>query len=161
MSIQIHLHHRVIRQLSEPENQTQTKAIAAARAKTVIRHLVSGLPPASSGLLEQRTDRRMKNSFKFDLGSGFRLICVRAKNQIHVVFFGGHDRCDTWLSRHGRNKMCYKGQTRVLSRQRPLSPGPEPVFPEEKATVEQHDFPRIEQKYLRRVFRGLTGALSG
>lgn len=148
----VHLHPQVSHQLAAAEKQSNAPAIAAAKAKKIIDALIHGETLTSAGLLRPRTDRRIKNCLKFDLGSGFRLICTREKNAVHVIFFGDHDSCDAWLTRHGRRKLDSKQNVVVLKNT------PAPVLSRGNEHIKkQTRVPEISQKQLRVVFKGLLG----
>ena len=155
----IHIHHQVSRQLAAVAECNNRTAIASARAKEIIEILKQGVPLSSSGHAKPKTDRRLKNSIKFDLGSGFRLICIRRKAAIHVMFLGDHDCCDTWLTQHGRKKPYKKGTDVFFIR--PDAPAPLPAAlagrDERACQEEETGLPEISQKDLRRVFKGLVG----
>ncbi len=159
MTDQVHVYPKLERQLLALKRRSNAPAIAAERARQVIALLIRGKNPTSAGLMRPRTDKRLKNSLKFDLGSGFRLICIREKRIIYVMFAGDHDSTDAWLDHHLSGKphkttlpmkifpidrscpaKAVKNQTKASSKSSPFEkPGPE----------------EISQENLRRVFSGL------
>lgn len=153
----IHLHHQVKRQLTAMEKQNNSPAFASGRAKKVIDALILGRPLSTAGLLRPRTDRRLKNSLKFDLGSGFRLICIRKKDALHVMFFGDHDSCDTWLTHHGRKKLHKDKQNVVVLRKETPAFPPQVLSGHNEHLEGRTNLPEISQKDLRIVFKGLLG----
>lgn len=157
MTDQIYVYPKVYRQLSGMERQHHTPAIAAQRARRIIRALIRGETPAKNGLLCPRRDNRLENCLKFNLGSGFRLICIKDRKRIYVMFAGDHGNCDAWLDNY-RKKNPHKkpGMERFPvkdpGRPRPIPPQPPGIC------SEKDDFGRISQKDLRHVFRGLVGS---
>ena len=161
MTVAVHIYPRLERQLATLEQQVNAPAIAAGRARAIIKALIQGSSPASAGLLRPKPDRRLKNSLKFNLGSGFRLICIREKSQIFIMFAGDHDSCDVWLTANSKGKPHRNGlQMDVYAPKAPkdracpphadaryLTPGPDLADP---------CLNEISQADLRRVFRGLV-----
>ena len=158
------LHRQLVGILAREKGCCDARTIAARRAKTIINNLSRGIGPTPVGRMGAKADRRIKNSLKFDLGSGFRLICIKEKPNIHAVFMGDHDRCDAWLNHHiqcaphKRRTPCRRSSDIPDALSDPGAdmdathqiPPPEADFP----------CPDISQKDLRRVFSGLCTTLS-
>lgn len=133
--------------------------IAASRAQDIIRAMSGGIEPNRAGLLCRKKDARVKNLFKFNLGKGFRLISIKEKDQIYVLFFGTHDQCDRWLD-DNRKKNPQKQPRHSITYK--------VVITDEREKPDRiHDFrdladnccsdlPPVSQEDLRRVFCGLT-----
>ena len=160
MAEQVKIYLKIERQLTALEKQTNAPAVAAERARQIIEALIHGISPAAAGLMKPRADQRVKNSIKFNLGSGFRLICIKERKTIYVMFVGGHDQCDAWLNNFSRKKP-HKNELEmdihlvadsVAARAIPKS---EPL---ESLDISFDDslYPDISQADLRRVFKGLT-----
>jgi len=74
---------------------------AAERAEKLICDISHGAI-SEAELLTKKTkngELRLNNCLKFDLGSGYRLICLREKVGLCFVFVGTHDACDRWLDK--------------------------------------------------------------
>lgn len=158
MAAQVHIYPKIERQLASLEKQEKAPCIAAARARRIIDALIRGMRPASSGLLKRKTDKRLKNSLKFDLGSGFRLICVEEGEIIHVLFIGDHDNCDNWLDNYSKKKP-HKKQLELQSYTIDTGGTAMSVTPShrQETSIDDPGFPQISQEALRQVFKGLTG----
>ncbi len=154
MAIQVNVHPKVERQLTALEKQAKNPSIVAARARRIIGALIRGMPLASAGLLKRKTDKRVKNCLKFDLGLGYRLVCIKEEKIIFVLFVGDHDNCDNWLDNHSRKKP-HKPELEMHSHTVENAPSENRLF----AVVSFDDpcFCHIAQKDLRRVFKGLIG----
>ncbi|MDD9304257.1 MAG: hypothetical protein HUK40_18680 [Desulfobacter sp.] len=157
MPTQVHIHAKVERQLAALEKQGKTRSIAADRSRRIIDALIQGKNPAGAGLLKRKTDRRVKNCLKFDLGAGFRLICVSEGKNIHVLFVGDHDSTDNWLDNH-RKKRPHKTELAMHSYTvgkgcDRLSKLPGTV----NDVLGDPGFFQLSQEDLRRVFKGLIG----
>jgi len=157
MPIQVHIYPKFERQLATLERQGNMCSIAAQRARRIIDALVRGETPASAGLLKRKTDKRVKNCLKFDLGSGFRLICISERDIVYVLFVGDHDSADNWLDNY-KNKKKHKTEGAmhiytVEKRCARISGTPGPM----EDVLDGPDFPQVSQEELRRVFKGLVG----
>jgi len=157
MPKQIHVYPKVERQLAAFERQGTTRSIAAQRARRIIDILIQGDRPASAGLLKRKTDKRVRNCLKFDLGAGFRLICVSEGKIIYVLFVGDHGSADNWLDNYSKKKphtIEFEMNTYIVDRQcAQMSGMPAPM----KDMFENPGFSRITQEALRRIFKGLVG----
>ncbi len=157
MPKQIHVSPKVERQLGMLERQGTTRSIAAQRVKRIIDALIQGDSPASAGLLKKKSDRRVKNCLKFDLGAGFRLICVSEGKIIYVLFVGDHDSSDNWLDNYSKrkpHKTELEMRTYIVGKQpAQISCTPVPM----KDVAEGSHFLKITQEDLRQVFKGLVG----
>jgi|GEM_PF-865779 len=171
MPDQIYIIPRLERQLEQMAKQTNAPAVAAQRAQQIIDSLIQGntpvpgcarevdsetVAPAGAGLLRYRKDKRVKNSLKFNLGKGYRLICIKEKKAIYLMFVGDHDSSDAWLD-HFTRKRPHKADMSLASvfaveNHMPSRPGAR--LPD-KAPFSDPLPGKIPQDMLRRVFRGL------
>ncbi|OGR26079.1 MAG: hypothetical protein A2277_19720 [Desulfobacterales bacterium RIFOXYA12_FULL_46_15] len=153
----IHVHPKVEKRLDQMEGLEKAPSIAAKRARIIIQSLVDGVQPSHAGRLSKRKDARIDNLFKFDLGSGYRLVCIKEKFCIHILYVGSHDNCDTWLDANSRKKphktgVCMKVYCVVPSQ----AEGMTEEFPAES---ECFMIPEISQEDLKKVFRGIAGCI--
>ena len=117
-----------------------------------------GPDPVGAGLLRYRKDKRVKNSLKFNLGQGFRLICIKEKKEIYVMFMGDHDSSDAWLDHFTRKRPHKADMTMAVfsvesEPEDTISSFPAVAPPEEDLF---EPLPKeIPQEMLRKVFRGL------
>lgn len=160
MAEQVHIYPKIERQLTALEKQTNAPAIAADRARQIIEALIHGTSPTVTGLMKPRADQRVKNSLKFNLGSGFRLICIKEKKIIYVMFVGDHDQCDAWLNNFSKRKphkteLDMEAYTVADPVAASAIPESEPL---ESLDISFDDplYRQISQADLRRVFKGLT-----
>ena len=59
----------------------------------------------SARRLTEYGEHRLKDVIKFDLGSGYRLICAVAEDILLLLYIGTHDDCDRWIKRNKRLKI--------------------------------------------------------
>lgn len=132
-------------------------AIAARRAETLIRAL--GRDEETLGLERRKRTRngeaRIENCRKYQLGGGYRLICINRGNVLVPLHVGTHDDCDRWIENNRK--------LRVDLDDDGLMPKVEPVLEMEPRAdmgepADYYDTPlteRLSQRELREVFRGL------
>lgn len=159
MTDRVYVTAKLERQLEQMARQTNAPAVAAQRARQIIDSLIGGYAPipgfsegtgpdgpwgsdgsdgadgpdpVGAGLLRYKKDKRVKNCLKFNLGKGYRLICIKEKKEIFVMFMGDHDSCDAWLIiLHGNGPIRQICPWRSFPwRLAPMTPGiPESVLP--------------------------------
>jgi hypothetical protein len=160
MCKQVCVHTQVERKLAAFKKKAKNSSIVAERARRIIDALIQGVPFASAGLLKRKTDKRVKNCFKFDLGLGFRLLCIKERKTIYVMFVGNHDHCDNWLDSYP-NKKYSRAEPEMRSYSSSVVEKTGDPLPKEPISMavplEDSCLGQITQKDLRRVFRGLTG----
>ena len=158
MITQVHVHPKVGKKLEQMKKQEKAPSIAAKRVETIIQALVKGARPTCAGRLTQIKDGRIKYLYKFDLGKGYRLACIKEKYNIYVLFVGSHDHCDTWLDKHSK-KNPHKTELSMNIYDVDVSA----MTPSKDLTIrdeiEYDSLLKLEitQEDLRKVFSGLVG----
>ncbi len=159
----IHIDKRVKQTLDKPPRDRYSYlANAHRKAKKIIASLIQGTNPAMAGKLTKAGDNRINNCLKYDLGKGFRLVCIKENRNLFLLYMGSHDNCDKWIYKI-RNiklyKLYNKGETHPVKCSDPCRKknytGKEKADPE----ICFEDFPpeeNITQSELRSVFHGLT-----
>ncbi len=100
MTKKVYVHAKVEKELQKLQNQDNTPGFAAKKAEQIIQSLARGEKPAMAGKLTRNGDGRIKKCLKYDLGKGYRLICVKERTSIYVLYSGSHDSCHTWLDKN-------------------------------------------------------------
>jgi len=159
MILSLHLDPKFIKALNELRKQGGMSLVAAKKADGLIERLsLKGRECSKDvGRLTRRGELRIRNCKKYDLGNGYRLICLRKASRLFVLFVGTHDECGRWLD---RNKGLEYEPTDISQRDiiTVLSP-PEPPT-QLKATVYEDEYEerlrsQTDDKMLRRIFSGL------
>jgi hypothetical protein len=155
----LQIHPRVEKILEQMKAQDNAPKIAAERAEAIIDALKNGIIMARAGRLSKTKDARIRRLFKYDLGKGYRLISLKDKSALYILFVGSHDRCDTWLDTNSKGKphqtevpmVCYE----ITQKKRRQSCPASLSFadPEEDLCDRM---PLVSQKDLREVFSGLV-----
>ncbi|WP_321417216.1 hypothetical protein [uncultured Desulfobacter sp.] len=160
MADEVHLHPKLERQLTTMEGRANAPSIAAGRARKIIEAMIEGQTSQASGLFRARSDARVKNSWKYDLGAGYRLICIRTKQIIYIMHLGDHESCDTWLNNNSKRQ---PQNTEIKMTAFTIRDTSNPYdfqtvrAQDQKPDFDDQDLPSIPQEYLRKVFRGLAG----
>lgn len=163
----IYIHAKVEKELQRLQSLENTPGFAAKKAEQIIHSLARGKKPALAGKLTKNGDGRIKKCLKYDLGKGYRLICVKEKKSIYVLYTGSHDNCHTWLDKnrclkienfmdylhsYNANRFSCKGSTHK-----------EKSIPTCTASETDYDdiLPeKISQRDLREIFKGLINSAS-
>jgi hypothetical protein len=157
----LHIHPKVEKILEQMKAQDNAPKIAAKRAEAIIDALKKGTIMARAGRLSKTKDARIRRLFKYDLGKGFRLISLKDKSRLYILFVGSHDRCDTWLDTNSKGKphqtevsmTCYE----VRKKRRKHTHAFRSPADLQDDLCEQ--MPRVSQKDLREVFCGLVKSM--
>ncbi len=162
MADQVQIHPKIEKQLTAMEKQANAPSIAAGRARKIIDALIQGQETESPGLLRSRSDKRVKDSRKFDLGSGFRLICIKTRRAIYVMHVGDHESCDAWFDQNSKKRPHKKTLSMdafdivgVHVQDRAGSRSCESIPAEFDMDDDPYLTP-VPQEYLRKVFSGLV-----
>jgi hypothetical protein len=135
-------------------------ALVAARTEEIISRYASGnrLLPERTKTITKYGDARIPNSRKFNLGSGYRLISMRKGEDIIFLCVGPHDFCNCWIE---NNKGLDPDMESDCS---PVRPIPSPISrrmtqgPEPETDYDRLLMSLIDERILKRIFCGLTGA---
>ncbi|MFU8770066.1 MAG: hypothetical protein ACNA7H_10045 [Desulfotignum sp.] len=158
----LHIHPKVEKDIKQMKTLENAPKIAAKRAEEIISALKKGAIMARAGRLSKTKDARIRRLFKYDLGKGFRLISLKDKSRLYILFVGSHDRCDTWLDTYSKKQphqtevpmACYEIPQ---EKRRETGPFPLPSADPEDDLCER--MPPVSQKDLREVFSGLVKSL--
>ena len=75
-------------------------ACAARHARSIIEEFINAgfLNLKNAGRLTRHGEARIRNSLKFDLVGGYRLVAVLVQSGIAFVYAGSHAECDHWIN---------------------------------------------------------------
>ena len=158
MITRIHVSHKVEKKLIQMEKQVKAPFFAAKRARLIIEDVLRKNRFTSTGKLAPEKDARLNKLYKFNLGSGYRLVCIREKYNFFFLFIGSHDACDAWLNRHSNKHSHKKGipmKSYTVKRQstKPCLTVSKPL----NETENDHFLiSKISEKILRKIFSGLV-----
>lgn len=162
MTKALYIHPKVEKTLDQMKTLDNAPKVAAERAEAIIQALKNGTIMARAGRLSKAKDARIRKLFKYDLGKGFRLISLKDKSGLYILFVGSHDRCDTWLDTYSKKKphqtevtmACYE----VTQKKQRYKRAALPSFADPEKDPGD-PMPPVSQKDLREVFSGLVKSL--
>lgn len=171
----VYIHTNVEKTIQQLQDQENTPAFAAKKAEQIIHSLAKGVKPARAGKLSRKGDARIKKCLKYDLGKGYRMVCVKERTAVYVLYTGSHDECHTWMDKHRNLKLdavepyLIRYENAVISSWCPssnvaASDEMENRFPSTSPHLNDDDdydyddilMEKITQKDLRELFQGLT-----
>lgn len=151
---------RFEKQLLYLERTSKTGLLAVQRARNIISRLVQG-DLQGQEIQSKRTkngELRLKNCLKYDLGSGYRLICLKQENDLYLLYVGSHDDCDRWLNRQRGDKLYIHTDTLTSVEvdreiQSVQADSEDQVL--EPDEYEEELLNKLDDKILRRIFSGI------
>lgn len=150
------------RQLKSLRRSDKRGAAAAVRAEKLICAIASGQMSDEEMLTKQTKngELRLNNCRKFDLGSGYRLISLRRKDELCFAFVGTHDSCDRWLDkRRAEGVSLDPAQLKLVNDSHEKIP--ETDLPAEllqaEAEYEAYIASKLDEETVRYLFSGLLG----
>jgi hypothetical protein len=157
----IHSNPRFEKRLNELRISEKFAVAAAKRADKIISNLIQtgSASIIETGTLSRHGEARIPNCVKYDLGKGYRLVCVKRGDHFFLLYIGTHDDCHKWIEdNRGLLPAIHKNDdmTRMV-----LDTGVSEVNekPDDDQELDYDDIlmSRITEKDLRWVFRGLCG----
>lgn len=158
--IDVYRDNQFERSLDQLKRAGGSGALAARRAEALIGELASsdGRAVPETCRLTRNGEARIRKCRKYDLGSGYRLVCIRWGSHLLLLYAGSHDDCDRWLERN-RGLRPDAGPERLSAPPADRCAEPLPV-PAHDLGPGADDGPlegRLTERELRLVFRGLCG----
>jgi hypothetical protein len=144
--------------LLELRRQGGTSSAVTKKADEIIKKLLSNArsSPFEIGRLTRKGEQRIKNCKKYNLGNGYRMICLKDGNSLIFLYIGTHDECTRWLERNKDLKYELDNATCTLI-SKSLKPD-DSVHNEEIDYAEEYEkqlLEKIDDKILRKIFCGL------
>ena len=135
-----------------------TGLLAARRAEALIGELAhtDGRSAPETCRLTRNGEARIRKCRKYDLGDGYRLVCIRRGHHLVLLYAGSHDDCDRWLERNrGLRPVIAPEHLSVTRIERPGIPAPASVAKgEPEEDYELLTAEKITKGDLRELFRG-------
>ena len=161
MAVFIHRGPQLHKCLSKMCRAGGRAALAAARIEEIIATLAAnaGVQPHQVNKMTRHGEARIENCKKFDLVGGYRLVYVREENHYFFLFAGTHDDCDHWLNNNKHRKPEITADPTPLMTRQPedVVPAPSQGATESDSDYDDIVMQQIDEKMLRRIFRGLCG----
>src|SRR5262245_5263713 len=161
MTVVIHREPQLQKCLNKLRKAGGRAALAAERIEAIIATLAShdDLRPAQVSKLTRHGEARIDKCKKFDLVGGYRLVYVREENHYFFLFTGTHDDCDHWLNnnKHRKPEITADPTPLMARQQEDVAPAPSLGATESDRDYDDIVMQQIDEKMLRRIFRGLCG----
>ncbi len=161
MAVVIHREPQLQKCLAKLRKAGGRAALAAERIEAIIATLASNddVRPTQVNKLTRHGEARIDNCKKFDLVGGYRLVYVREENHYCFLFAGTHDDCDRWLNnnRHLKPEMNGENTSLMASPTAEVKTSAAPGATEDDSDYDDIVMQNIDEKMLRRIFRGLCG----
>ncbi len=162
MNLIIHRTSRFDKLLEALRNADKKGMLAACKAEAIVEKLVF-MTFHSPELVAKRTKRgelRVRNCQKFDLGSGYRLICVKEDSHLFLLYIGSHDDCDRWLENNRGIQLELESDQDTISFMEKEAclltmPPMEDDIEAESDEYEKRLMAKLDDKILRQIFRGI------
>lgn len=153
----IYLDTKFETRLNEFRRQGGTSSAVAKKADEIIKKLScnTNINYTEIGKLTKKGEQRLKNCKKYDLGKGYRMICIKDGNNLIFVYIGTHDECSRWLERNKDLKYELDNATCLVI---PKSSKAADYVDEEIDYAEEYEkqlLEKIDDRILRKIFCGL------
>ena len=157
----IHSDPRFERRLNDLRRSERFAVAAAKKADKIIDNLIRRGEASiiETGKLSRYGEARIPNCVKYDLGKGYRLVCVKRTDHLFLLYIGTHDDCHKWIE-DNRSLIPDMDQKNIITRaaynaclsgkKAEHDNGKEPDYDELLMT-------KITEKDLRWIFQGLCG----
>ena len=158
----VHCDPKVDKRLEALEKEGKKAASAARKAREIIDRMVQSRGPslAHFGGLTRHGELRIPNCQKYDLGAGYRMVCISNDAHLFVMAIGTHDECHRWIENNrglAPEPELFRFETRVVKNRTDNVPTSAEKAPPEPAEKEYALPEGIDDRDLRKVFCGLTG----
>ena len=162
MAVVIHRDPQLHKCLTKLRRAGGRALVAAEQVETILARLASHAwkHPDAVHKRTRHGEARIEKCQKFDLVGGYRLVYIREAQQFYFLFAGPHDDCDRWLTHH-RDLTLEMPAVPTTAEATPTveaTPAAEPAVPQDNLDYDDIVLKDIDEKILRRVFRGLCGA---
>jgi hypothetical protein len=104
MAVYLYRETRLNKCLDSLRRGDKKSSMAADRAEELIGKLLE----EDLAILEEAYNRtkhgelRIDKCRKYDLGSGYRMVCVEQGGDLFITYVGAHDDCDRWIENNRR-----------------------------------------------------------
>jgi hypothetical protein len=159
----IHSNTRFEKMLNAMRTSEKMAVAAAKKAEEIIQNIrQNGDSPLSElGKFTRHGEFRIKNCIKYDIGKGYRFVCVKDDDSLYLLFVGTHDTCSAWVE-NNRNFIPDPNRTNILtytvehSQEDDTTDGPEHNEPDYDDLLLE----KITDNDLKIVFNGLVNSVS-
>ncbi|NCO58931.1 MAG: hypothetical protein COZ70_09295 [Deltaproteobacteria bacterium CG_4_8_14_3_um_filter_51_11] len=158
MAVYIYREPQFRKWLEELKKGGGKAALVSERAEKLIRAYASKnrMLPQSTKTMTKYGEARIPNSRKFNLGAGYRLICMRKFEDIVFLCVGPHDFCNCWIDNNRGLDPDIQNDC-LLVEPRPVADNEGSLErPEPETDYDRLLMSRIDERTLRKIFCGLN-----
>jgi hypothetical protein len=159
MILSLYLDPKFTKTLNELRKQGGISFIVAKKADDLIKRLLLRGRDCSYeiGKLTKNGELRIRKCKKYDLGNGYRLICLRKASHLILLNIGTHDECTRWIERNRGLEYDLNNASGnpLLTKQILLEEEPQIKKIDPADEYEERLISRIDDRMLRKIFSGL------
>jgi hypothetical protein len=159
MILNVHYTPKFIENIEALRRQGGKSLTIAKKADRLIKEIVARgrNELLEVGRLTKRGELRIKRCRKYDLGDGYRLICLKEGKHLILLYVGTHDECSRWLERNKglRYKIDDVKGTIVETREVEVVALAHTEERDPAYEYEEQLMGKIDDKILRKIFYGL------
>jgi hypothetical protein len=133
---------------------------AAKKADALIQNIIKNGDSRLSilGKFTRHGEFRIKNCIKYDIGKGYRMVCVKDQGSLFLLFVGTHDDCSAWVE-NNRNFTPDSSRKNLIT----FEVVQNGCHGTDKSLTTEPDYEdillsKISEKDLKTVFRGLLNS---
>lgn len=134
-----------------------TASMAARKAEGIIGRIVK--KGRHNGFKVGRQTRngelRIKNCIKYDLGNGYRMVCIKRDTRFIFLYIGTHDECSRWLERNKDLQYDVNNATYVQTPSVETPPSILRKEPDAADLYEENLLKQLDDTTLRKIFSGI------
>ncbi len=159
MIFSLYLDPKFTKTLNELRKQGGISSIVAKKADDLIRRLLLRGRDCSTetGKLTKNGELRIRKCKKYDMGNGYRLICLRKASRLILLYIGTHDECTRWLERNKGLEYDLNNavENPLVTKQISLEAEPQIKKTDPADEYEERLISQIDDRMLRKIFSGL------
>lgn len=160
----VHSNTRFEKMLNAMKTSEKMAVSAAKKADEIIENIrKNGDSPLSElGKFTRHGEFRIKNCIKYDIGKGYRLVCVKEDDSIYLLFVGAHDACSAWVE-NNRNFIPDPTRSNIITYTVEMDSDDSEEIEDPLRNEPDYDdllFAKITDNDLKIVFNGLVNSIS-
>lgn len=159
MAVFIHREAKFNRRLETLKRGDKKSYMAAERVQELIAELFREdfMFLEEADRLTKHGELRIDKCRKYDLGSGYRLVCVKQGPDLVIAYVGTHDDCDRWIENNRRfePELTPVREAPFSTEVREGAPPPPEAEPESEMDYDDILMQKIDDNMLRKIFWGL------
>jgi len=156
----VHSNPKFEKMLATMRSSEKMAVSAAKKADALIQNIIQNGESRLSilGKFTRHGEFRIKNCIKYDIGKGYRMVCVKDQDSLFLLFVGTHDDCSAWVE-NNRNFTPDSSRKNLIT----FEIEQNGYHRTDKSLTTEPDYEdillsKITEKDLKTVFRGLLNS---